>query len=74
MNGERILASCSEQWDAPTYIANYLRTRQLPATWEQHERIAQCLAQYPGATPVTKSELDFYLDANLHRPVRSRDQ
>ena len=67
---ERVFVSWTEQWDVHTYIAHYVRARRLPATPREHERIAACLASYPGRTPLTKSDLDFYLDANLQRPGR----
>jgi hypothetical protein len=67
---DRIFVSWSEQWDAVTYIASYVRSRRLPATLEERGRIEACLASYPGRTPFTKSDLDFFLDANLHRGTR----
>jgi hypothetical protein len=67
---ERIFVSWSEQWDAGTYIASYIRSRRLPATLDERTRIEACLSSYPGRIPFTKSDLDFFLDANLHRGQR----
>ena len=67
---ERIFVTWTQEWDLHTYIAHYVRTRRLPVTPAEHDRVTACLASYPGRRPLTKSDLDFYLDANLHRATR----
>ena len=64
---ERIFVSWTEQWDLATYIDHYLRTRRIPMTDASRERVWRCMGAFPGRAPHTKSDLDFFLDANLNR-------
>ena len=50
-----------------TYIDHYLRTRRIAVTDESRERVWRCMGAFHGRPPYTKSDLDFFLDANLNR-------
>ena len=64
---ERIFVSWTQQWDFPSYIDHYLRTRRIAVTDESRERVWRCMGAFHGGPPYTKSDLDFFLDANLNR-------
>jgi hypothetical protein len=64
---ERIFVSWTQQWDLATYIDHYLRTRRIAVTDESRERVWRCMDAFRGRSPYTKSDLDFFLDANLNR-------
>ena len=69
---ERIFVSWTQQWDLATYIDHFLRTRRIPVTDQSRERVWRCLAAYHGQMPHTKSDLDYFLDANLDRDSARR--
>jgi hypothetical protein len=64
---ERVFVTWTQEWDLETYVAHYVRTRRLAQPLEALERVRRCIAAYPGRAPYTKSDLDFFLDANLAR-------
>ncbi|HZZ94388.1 MAG TPA: hypothetical protein VFE23_17635 [Usitatibacter sp.] len=66
----RVYVSWTLQWDLETYVMHYIRTRRLAPTQAERTRIAHCLGRYPRSAPLTKADLDFFLDTNLHRGVR----
>jgi hypothetical protein len=62
---DRVFVNWTEQWELERYIENYVRSRRLsPAA---REFVRDRIATYPGSPPITKSDLDFYLDANVGR-------
>jgi hypothetical protein len=65
-----IFVSWTEQWDLDTYAAHYLKARRLAPSAEMKARVADCIALCPRRPPYTKSDLDFYLDANFRRTAR----
>jgi len=66
--GERIFVTWTQQWSLDDYVENYLRTRRLGRGEHARAAVLACLARYVGRTPLCKSDLDFFLDANL--PLR----
>jgi hypothetical protein len=54
-----------------TYIDHYLRTRRIAVTDGNRERVWRCMDGFHGRPPYTKSDLDFFLDANLNREPAS---
>jgi hypothetical protein len=64
---ERIFVSWTQQWDLATYIDHYLRTRRIAVTDASRERVWRCIGAFQGPPPYRKSDLDFFLDANLNR-------
>jgi hypothetical protein len=64
---ERVHVSWTQQQDVDAYIDDYLRRRRHPA----HARAAvtKCIARYIGNPPITRADLDFFLDANLRALV-----
>jgi hypothetical protein len=65
---DRIFVTWTQQWEVDEYIEYYLRKRRLASVDSARAAVWACIARYPGGTPHTKSDLDFYLDANLgHR-------
>lgn len=62
---DRIFVSWTEQWALDEYIDNYVRSRRLPPG--AHEMVRELIAGYPAKPPFTKSDLDFFLDANPRR-------
>jgi hypothetical protein len=64
---DRIFVTWTQQWSIDDYVANYMRSRRLGGGENAREAVHACLAKYPGRTPLCKSDLDFFLDANLAR-------
>jgi hypothetical protein len=62
-----IFVTWTQRWEMEQYIEHYLRIRGLAGRQDVRARIHSALAAYPGNAPYTKSDLDFYLDANLGR-------
>ena len=62
---DRVFVSWTQEWELERYIENYLRSRRLSIAAQQFVR--DMIATYPGNPPFTKSDLDFYLDANVGR-------
>jgi hypothetical protein len=62
-----IFVTWTQRWEMDQYIEHYLRIRGLAGQQGVRARIQAVLACYPGKAPYTKSDLDFYLDANLNR-------
>jgi hypothetical protein len=64
---DRVFVTWTQQWSIDDYVENYLRTRGLCKG--EHGRVAvlECLRRYTGGAPVCKSDLDYFLDANLAR-------
>ncbi|MFZ3322422.1 MAG: hypothetical protein WA190_08630 [Usitatibacter sp.] len=64
---ERIFVTWTQQWSIDDYVENYLRTRRLGNGEHARAAVLACLGRYNGGTPLCKSDLDFFLDANLAR-------
>ena len=64
---DRIFVTWTQQWDVDHYIDHYLRTRRLAASEATRACVRECMASYTGGRPHTKSDLDFFLDANIGR-------
>ncbi|HTS86825.1 MAG TPA: hypothetical protein VMG61_17080 [Usitatibacter sp.] len=64
---ERIFVTWTQQWSIDDYVENYLRTRRLGRGESARAAVFACLARYTGRAPLCKSDLDFFLDANLAR-------
>jgi hypothetical protein len=64
---DRVFFSWEEARALPMYIEWYLRSRRIAATPETRERVLKLLGSYKGPRPLTKADLDYYLDANLGR-------
>ncbi len=62
-----IFVTWTQRWETEQYIEHYLRIRGLAGQHDVRARIQAVLACYPGKPPYTKSDLDFYLDANVFR-------
>ncbi|MGZ5597559.1 MAG: hypothetical protein ACXWG3_13015 [Usitatibacter sp.] len=62
-----VFVTWTQRWETEQYIEHYLRIRGLAGRPGIRERVDSVLAVYPGNAPYTKSDLDFYLDANLRR-------
>ncbi len=63
----RVFVSWEEEWTLPEYVKRYLKSRRIAATIPVQERIGAMLASYKGGWPLTKADLDYFLDANLGR-------
>ena len=64
---DQIFVSWTQQWDLDFYIEHYLRTRRIKATDDVRHSVRQCMQSYPGRPPHMKSDVDYFLDANLTR-------
>jgi hypothetical protein len=64
---ERVYVNWTQHWDLERYIENYIRTHRLRQDEDVRAAILSCIAEFPLASPYTKSDLDFFLDANLLR-------
>jgi hypothetical protein len=62
---DRIFVSWTQQWDIEQYLEHYMRTRRIKP--EARDMVRSHVDSYPGKPPFTKSDLDFYLDANFRR-------
>jgi hypothetical protein len=62
---EKIYVSWTEQWPVAQYIDHYLKSRRYAVNDLSRAAIRMLVAQYPGRPPLKKSDLDFYLDANV---------
>jgi hypothetical protein len=56
-----------EQWELDRYLEHYARTRRQSERVLDRAALLECLARYPGTAPFRKSDLDYFLDANLSR-------
>ena len=68
---DQIFVTWTQCWNLNQYIEHYVRTRRLPVRTETLDVIRATLETYRGNTPYTKSDLDFFLDANLGRTRRT---
>ena len=66
-DADRIFVTWTQQWSVDDYVENYLRSRRLGSGEHARALVHACLEKYPGRTPLCKSDLDFFLDANLLR-------
>ena len=64
---DRIFVTWTQQWSIDDYVENYLLTRRLGKGESARAAVLACLHRYTGRTPLCKSDLDFFLDANLAR-------
>jgi len=64
---ERIFVTWTQQWSVEDYVENYMRSRRLGSAEPTRAAVHECLEKYPGRAPLYKSDLDFFLDANLAR-------
>ena len=64
---DRIFVTWTQQWSIDDYVENYLRTRRLGRGEHARDAVLACLRRYTGHTPLCKTDLDFFLDANLAR-------
>lgn len=64
---DRIFVTWTQQWSVDDYVENYLRTRRLGHGENARAAVHACLRRYTGRAPPCKSDLDFFLDANLAR-------
>jgi hypothetical protein len=62
---EKIYVSWTEQWKVAQYIDHYLTSRKYVVNDQSRAAIRMLIAQYPSKGPLKKSDLDFYLDANV---------
>jgi hypothetical protein len=62
-----VFVTWTQRWEMEQYVEHYLGIRGLAGSPEARARIRAALARYPGNAPYTKSDLDFYLDANWRR-------
>jgi hypothetical protein len=66
---DRVHVSWTKQLDVDAYIDDYLRRRRKPVHGITRAAVTRCMARYVGGTPVTRADLDFFLDANLRALV-----
>lgn len=69
---EKIYVSWTESWDLDRYVEHYLRERVRGREREARAVVLRIIARYPGDAPVTKSNMDYFLDANLPRKAGGR--
>jgi hypothetical protein len=62
-----IFVTWTQRWETEQYIEHYLRMRGLAGRQDARAQVRAALHCYPGKAPYTKSDLDFYLDANVKR-------
>jgi hypothetical protein len=62
-----VFVTWTQQWTIDDYVENYLRTRRLGQGESARAAVIACLGRYTGRSPHCKSDLDFFLDANLAR-------
>ena len=62
---EKIYVSWTEQWGVTRYIDHYLTSRKYAVDDQSRAALRMLIAQYPSKAPLKKSDLDFYLDANV---------
>ena len=67
---EKIYVSWTEQWKVAQYIDHYLKSRKYVVNDQSRAAIRMLIAQYPSKGPLKKSDLDFYLDANVKNIVK----
>jgi hypothetical protein len=67
MNTDKVYVSWTELWDLHRYVEHYLRSRGGVAGRQERIQVLECIEQYPGEPPFTKSNLDYFLDANFGR-------
>jgi hypothetical protein len=64
---DKVYVSWTECWDLNRYVESYLRARVPAPHRDARVQVLQCIRQYPGDPPFTKSSLDYFLDANFGR-------
>jgi hypothetical protein len=62
---EKIYVSWTEQWRTTQYIDHYLKSRKYIVNDQARAAVRMLIAQYPSKPPLKKTDLDFYLDANV---------
>ncbi len=62
---DKIYVSWTEQWRTTQYVDHYLTSRKYVVNDKSRAAIRMLIAQYPSKGPLKKSDLDFYLDANV---------
>ena len=68
----RIYVSWTEQWDLARYVDHYLKERKLAVNAELRGAVSRRIAKYPGAGPLKKADVDYYLDANACEFIERR--
>jgi hypothetical protein len=66
---DRIYVSWNEQWDLERYVDDYLATRKLRIDAEARARIRKSIAEFTGTGALRKSDVDYYLDANVRKEL-----
>lgn len=66
---DRVYVSWSEHLELTDYVDRYLASRKYAVCGDSRSAILECMASYPGHAPYRKSDMDFYLDANVRRKV-----
>jgi hypothetical protein len=66
---DRVYVSWSEHLDLTDYVDVYLASRKYAVSTHSRSAILECMVSYPGNVPYRKSDMDFYLDANVRRKV-----
>ena len=64
---DSVFVSWTQNWTIDEYIDHYVRSRRLPPEATVRESIRARLRRFTGRRPYLKSDLDFYLDANVGR-------
>jgi hypothetical protein len=68
----RIYVSWTEYWDLPRYVDHYLKERRLAVNAALRAAVSRRMAKYPGAGPLRKADMDYYLDANACEFIERR--
>jgi hypothetical protein len=67
MNIDKVYVSWNEHWDVNRYVDEYLRNRRHLPGHDARDQVLRYIEHYPGDPPFTKSNLDYFLDANFAR-------
>ena len=66
---ERIYVSWTEQWEMARYVDHYLTARNYVVNDESRAAIRMLIAHFK-PRPLKKGDLDFFLDANVHKKLK----
>jgi hypothetical protein len=66
---DRVYVSWQEHLEIHAYVDRYLVSRNYGVSPHSRSAVLECMGTFPGAAPYRKSDMDYYLDANLRRKV-----
>ena len=69
VTAERIYLSWTKHWEMDRYVDHYLTTRHYVVTDESRAAIRK-LITHIRTRPLKKGDLDFFLDANVHKKLK----